>query len=85
MKQENYSIVLFDARYIEMTGIGTYVKAFIHGALNHNATSQIAFLFSKKHSELPFKKALEEKKYPIYEISSLPFQLFEHIEFFFYA
>ena len=75
--------IIFDARYINMSGIGTHIKNIIKGAIKNDSNQKITFLFSKKNNANNEIAALKKKNHSIIYISSLPFTLTEHIEIYF--
>ncbi len=72
--------VLFDARYIDWTGIGTYVKTILDQAKKKKYVDLIGFLFSKKNRDQRYIATLSNLGYKTYLINSLPFQIAEHYE-----
>ena len=71
--------VVFDARYIDMSGIGTHVRNIIKAALK-SKDKQITFLFSNKNKDHQIISQLNKNNMPFLLIKSMPFSLYEHIE-----
>lgn len=72
--------VLFDARYIGFTGIGTYTKIVARAALKTSLQGNIGFLFSPQNNQQELIKELRSGGFSVLLIKSLPFQLKEHLE-----
>ena len=72
--------VIYDARYIHMSGLGTVVKSYINGILDAKTSTPTTFIFSNNQTSLPVINKLKKAGHHCIFISAKPFQLLEHIQ-----